>query len=210
MTDTGTGMAPDVVAKAFDPFFTTKPVGQGTGLGLSMIYGFVRQSGGQARIRSAPGQGTSVCLYLPRHRGPAEDPGTAPASPDTARAEAGETVLVVDDEPTVRMLIAEVLDDLGYTAVEAADGPAGLAVLGSDARVDLLVTDVGLPGGMNGRQLAEAARSTRPGLKVLFVTGFAEQAVLGDSRLEAGTQVLTKPFTMDALTARVRELLTTA
>ena len=207
VSDTGTGMPPDVVARAFDPFFTTKPLGMGTGLGLSMIYGFVRQSGGQARIYSEPGQGTTVRLYLPRHPGEAGEP-EPPAKPDAApRAETGWTVLVVDDEPTVRMLVTEVLHDLGYAATEAADGASGLRVLQSDARVDLLVTDVGLPGGMNGRQLADAGRTTRPGLKVLFITGYAENAVLSHGHLDPGMHVLTKPFAMDALARRIKDLI---
>ncbi len=158
VSDNGTGMTPDIVAKAFDPFFTTKPLGEGTGLGLSMIYGFVRQSGGQARIYSEVGQGTMVCLYLPRHLGEAEEPEAVPDRMQAAKARQGETVLVVDDEPTVRMLVTEVLEDLGYCALEAVDGPSGLRLLQSDARIDLLVTDVGLPGGMNGRQMADAGR----------------------------------------------------
>ena len=207
VSDTGTGMTPEVVRRAFDPFFTTKPIGMGTGLGLSMIYGFVQQSGGQARIYSEPGQGTMVCLYLPRHHGEAEaadGPGEPAAAP---RAGAGETVLVVDDEPTVRMLVTEILEELGYTAIEAADGAAGLRVLRSNTRIDLLVTDVGLPGGMNGRQVADAARVTRPGLKVLFITGYAENAVLSHGHLEPGMHVLTKPFAMEAMASRIKELI---
>ncbi|WP_246154670.1 CHASE domain-containing protein [Methylobacterium oryzihabitans] len=209
VSDTGTGMPPEVVARAFDPFFTTKPIGAGTGLGLSMIYGFAKQSGGQVRITSEVGAGTAVCLSLPRHRGEADADGPAPERRPMACADAGETVLVVDDEPTVRMLVTDVLSDLGYTAVEAADGAGGLRVLQSDARIDLLVTDVGLPGGMNGRQMADAARVGRPDLKVLFITGFAEAAVLGDGRLDAGMAVLTKPFAVDALAARIREMIAT-
>ena len=207
VSDTGTGMAPDVIAKAFDPFFTTKPIGTGTGLGLSMIYGFAKQSGGQARICSEVGRGTMVCIYLPRHLGEAEAARPAPELADVPRAEDGQTVLVVDDEPTVRMLVSEVLEDLGYTAIEAADGAAGLKVLRSDVRIDLLVTDVGLPGGMNGRQLAEAARVARSDLKVLLITGYAENAVLGHGRLDPGMHVLTKPFAMEALASRIRELI---
>jgi PAS domain S-box-containing protein len=207
VTDTGTGMPPYVIAKAFDPFFTTKPIGQGTGLGLSMIYGFVRQSGGQVRIYSEVGQGTTMCLYLPRHYGDAAAPEIQPDLADAPRAEAGETVLVVDDEPTVRMLVTEVLEDLGYAAIEAADGPSGLKVLQSDVRVDLLVTDVGLPGGLNGRQMADAARVSRPNLRVLFITGYAENAVIGDGHLEPGMQVLTKPFAMEALATRIKDLI---
>ena len=207
VTDSGTGMTPEVMTKAFEPFFTTKPIGQGTGLGLSMIYGFVKQSGGQVRIESEVGRGTTVCLYLPRHEGEADgehllsDPTQAP------RAEQGETVLVVDDEPTVRMLVTEVLDELGYTALEAADSIAGLQVLQSDVRIDLLITDIGLPGGLNGRQMAEAARERRPGLKVLFITGYAETSVLGNGRLAPGMAVLTKPFVIETLGARIREII---
>ena len=207
VTDTGTGMSPDVIAKAFDPFFTTKPIGQGTGLGLSMIYGFVRQSGGQVRIYSEIDQGTTMCLYLPRHYGAAEEPDTAPDLAAAPRAEQGETVLIVDDEPTVRLLVTEVLEDLGYTAIEAADGPSGLKVLQSNARIDLLVTDVGLPGGMNGRQVADAGRALRPGLKVLFITGYAENAAVGNGHLEPGMQVITKPFVMEVLAARIKEMI---
>ncbi|QXT36713.1 PAS domain-containing protein [Sphingomonas sanguinis] len=199
VTDTGTGMTPDVMEKAFDPFFTTKPLGQGTGLGLSMIYGFAQQSGGQVRIRSAPGEGTTVFLYLPRHHGPAEQDGENATGVPTSASGAGETVLVVDDEATVRMMIADVLRDMGYRVIEAVDSVEGLAVLRSDERIDLLVTDVGLPGGMNGRQLAEAARELRHELNVMFVTGYAENAVLNSGHLSPGMQLLTKPFTVDAL-----------
>ncbi len=210
VSDTGTGMTPDVIAKAFDPFFTTKPIGQGTGLGLSMIYGFTRQSGGQARIHSTPGIGTTVCLYLPRHEGEAV-PGTVPSALSEApRARPGETVLVVDDEPTVRMLVTDVLEELGYAAIEAEDGAAGLAVLRGPHRIDLLVTDVGLPGGMNGRQVADAARALRPGLKVLFITGYAENAVLGHGHLEPGMHVLVKPFPMELLARRIKQVVTAA
>ena len=208
VSDTGTGMPPDVIARAFDPFFTTKPLGQGTGLGLSMIYGFARQSGGQVRIYSEIGLGTMVCIYLPRHYGGEDRPDTAVGHDGEApRAVEGETVLVVDDEPTVRMLVADVLSDLGYAAIEAEDGPSGLRALQSDARVDLLVTDVGLPGGMNGRQVADAARALRPDIKVLFITGYAENAVVGNGHLDPGMEVLTKPFAIDDLAARIRRLI---
>ena len=207
VTDTGTGMPPDVIARAFDPFFTTKPLGQGTGLGLSMIYGFARQSEGQVRIYSEVGQGTTLCIYLPRHLGLAESEPDTASQADAPRAEAGETVLVVDDEPTVRMLVTEVLEDLGYTALEAADGASGLRVLHSDVRVDLLITDVGLPGGMNGRQVADAARVRRPDLKVLFITGYAENAVLGNGHLDRGMHVLTKPFAMEALASQIKDIV---
>jgi len=207
VSDTGTGMTPGVVAKAFDPFFTTKPIGQGTGLGLSMIYGFARQSGGQVRIESAPGEGATVSIYLPRHDGAAEAEAPAPQAGVLPKARAGESVLVVDDEPTVRVLVSDVLRDLGYTALEAADGAAALELLRSSARIDLLVTDVGLPGMINGRQVADAARVGRPGLEVLFITGFAEAALLSDGHLEAGMSVLTKPFTVETLAGRIRELI---
>jgi len=207
VSDTGTGMTPEVIAKAFDPFFTTKPLGVGTGLGLSMIYGFTRQSGGQVRIYSEPGEGAMVCLYLPRYRGAAEEVEAMPDLADAPRADAGETVLVVDDEPTVRMLVVEVLEELGYIPIEAADGAAGLKILQSAIPIDLLVTDVGLPGGMNGRQMADAARLVRPGLKTLFITGYAENAVVGNGHLDAGMHVMTKPFAMEALAARIRELI---
>jgi CheY-like chemotaxis protein len=205
--DTGCGMAPEVAAKAFDPFFTTKPMGQGTGLGLSMIYGFVRQSGGAAEIDTAPDLGTTVRLYLPRAQGDA----AAPDAPGVARSQAAalpeETVLVVDDEPTVRMVVAEVLTDLGYAVIEAADAEAGLALLRSNVQIDLLVSDVGLPGGMNGREMAEAARQYRPELKVLFITGFAETGTLSQDRLAPGMQVMPKPFAIEELAARIRTLI---
>ena len=206
VTDTGTGMPQHVIDRAFDPFFTTKPLGEGTGLGLSMIYGFAKQSGGQVRIHSKEGMGTTVTLYLPRHFG---DLDTQAVRGETtgSRAEVGETVLVVDDEPVVRMLIVEVLQDLGYSAIEAVDGVSGLRQIERHNRFDLLVTDVGLPGGMNGRQLADAARLRHPGLKVLFITGFAETVAAGKGVLDEGMQVMTKPFTMDALATRIRQMI---
>ncbi|WP_267359297.1 MULTISPECIES: PAS domain S-box protein [unclassified Methylobacterium] len=207
VSDTGTGMPPEVIARVFEPFFTTKPIGEGTGLGLSMIYGFAQQSGGQVRIYSEVGQGTTVCIYLPRHYGEVADDETAFPVTDLPRSEQGETVLIVDDEPTVRMLISDILEDLGYTAIEAGDSAAGLKVLQSDVRIDLLVTDVGLPGGMNGRQMADAARVARPDLKVLFITGYAENAILGNGRLAPGMAVLTKPFAIETMAARIRSMI---
>jgi CheY-like chemotaxis protein len=207
VSDAGGGMQPDVVARAFDPFFTTKPLGQGTGLGLSMVYGFAKQSGGQARIQSAVGQGTAVRIYLPRHSGVVEKTMSAGAISEAPRALHGETVLVVDDEPFVAMLITDVLEELGYAAIEASDGPAGLKVVQSDSRIDLLITDVGLPGGMNGRELAEAARAVRPDLKVLFVTGYAEGGVLGEAQMGSGMQVITKPFALETLATRIRAMI---
>jgi CheY-like chemotaxis protein len=207
VTDTGVGMTPEVVAKAFDPFFTTKPIGEGTGLGLSMIYGFARQSGGQVRIYSEVGQGTTMCIYLPRHSEDAALPDEAELETEAGPPGEGEVVLVIDDEPTIRMLVADLLTEAGYAAIEAADGPAGLKVLESNARIDLLITDVGLPGGMNGRQVADAARVSRPNLKVLFITGYAENAVIGQGQLSDGMFIMTKPFQMDLLAHRVREII---
>ena len=207
VTDTGTGMTPEVIARAFDPFFTTKPVGTGTGLGLSMIYGFARQSGGQVRIYSEVGHGSTMCLYLPRHIGDAESAEAQPELSAVTHAVQGQTVLVVDDEPLVRMLVVDVLQELGYTAIEAGDGHSGLKMLQSAARVDLLITDIGLPGGLNGRQVADAARKLRPDMKVLFITGYAENAVLSHGRIDAGMQVMTKPFAMEGLASRIQSLL---
>ena len=207
VTDTGTGMPPEVIARVFEPFFTTKPIGEGTGLGLSMIYGFAQQSNGQVRIYSEVGQGTTVCIYLPRHYGAVEDDTATEGIADLPRSQAGETVLIVDDEPTVRMLITDILEDLGYAAIEAGDSASGLKVLQSDVRIDLLVTDVGLPGGMNGRQMADAARAYRSDLKVLFITGYAENAILGNGTLPPGMAVLTKPFAMDTMAARIRSMI---
>ena len=206
-TDNGIGMTEEVARRAFDPFFTTKPLGEGTGLGLSMVYGFARQSEGDVQIQSTEGVGTTVRITLPRHDG-ASEPAEAPEPPPAmVRADAGRTVLVVDDETTVRLLITEVLEDHGYIAVGAADGAAALRVLRSDLPIDLLITDVGLPGGLNGRQVADAARSLRPGLEVLFITGYAEGTVLAGSALEEGMHVLTKPFNLDALVRRVGSLV---
>ncbi|MGN6818504.1 MAG: ATP-binding protein [Sphingomonas sp.] len=207
VTDTGTGMSPETIERAFDPFYTTKPLGEGTGLGLSMIYGFMRQSGGQVRIYSELGRGTTMTLYFPRVLSEDEDHSIGEARREALPSAEGETVLVVDDEPAVRALIADVLVDLGYNMMEASDGAAGLALLKDHAGIELLVTDVGLPKGMNGRQLADAARVERPDLKVLFITGYAENAVIGNGRLGDGMHVLTKPFAMDALANRIRELI---
>ncbi len=229
VSDTGSGMPPEVVARAFDPFFTTKPIGQGTGLGLSMIYGFVKQSDGHIAIQSEPGRGTTVRLFLPRCRGagePAADPGHDAAGQGEAgqggevqggagqgeaaqglpRAEAGETVLLVEDEHTVRHLVIDLMGELGYAVRQAADGPTGLAVVRAGGRIDLLVTDVGLPG-MNGRQFAAEARALRPDLKVLFITGYAEDASFGDGHLDPGMQMMTKPFALDALARRIRAMI---
>ncbi len=199
-------MSAETIERAFEPFFTTKPLGEGTGLGLSMIYGFARQSEGQVRIYSELGIGTTICIYLPRHHGDANLPEQDVAIA-TATTVGRGTVLVVDDEATIRHLIDEVLGEVGYTVIGAADGAAGLKILQTGTRVELLITDVGLPNGMNGRQVADAARSLRPNLKVLFITGYAENAAVGNGHLEPGMELLTKPFTLEALTAKVAGMM---
>lgn len=204
--DNGSGMAPKILAKAFDPFFTTKPIGQGTGLGLSMIYGFAQQSGGHVTIQSEPGQGTCVRLYLPRLHGTALQSHAPSHLGEAPMALAGEAVVVVEDDPAVRMLVVNVLDELGYTAHQAADARTALPLLESDLRVDLLVTDVGLPG-MNGRQLAEIARQYRPGLKVLFMTGYAQKAAERQGFLEDGMDMVAKPFSIDLLATKIRSMI---
>jgi CheY-like chemotaxis protein len=191
-------MSPEVLARVFEPFFTTKPQGQGTGLGLSQVYGFVRQSGGLVRIESAPKRGTTVRLLLPLHE-PVDLPEQPAVTPPLRVGPRG-TVLLVDDEDAVRQSAAERLRELGHTVVEARDGPEALQVLAT-ARPDLLVTDVGLPRGLNGRQVAEAARERLPGLPVLFITGYA------GTSLPPGIEVIDKPFELDALARRVQALL---
>ena len=205
VTDSGVGMSAEVAARAFDPFFTTKPIGQGTGLGLSMIYGFARQSNGHVTIESRVGLGTSVRLYLPRHHGDI-DTERALAVRAAEHAATGETVLVVEDEPVVRGVIVEMLGEQGYRTLQAVDGPSGLSILRSHERIDLLVTDVGLPG-MNGRQLADQARETRPDLKVLFITGYAESVAISDGFLQPGMEMVTKPFDLDNLSRRIRGMV---
>ncbi|MFW0885293.1 UNVERIFIED_CONTAM: response regulator [Pseudomonas sp. JL1] len=203
--DSGCGMPEAVINRAFDPFFTTKPIGQGTGLGLSMIYGFSKQSRGHVTIDSEVGKGTTVSLYLPRFVGeevhePRVDTQHAPYAQD------GETVLIVEDDPAVRVLVSAVLSELGYAFVEAADADGAVPILQSSQRIDLLISDVGLPG-MNGRQLAEIGRQIRPDLRVLFITGYAEHAAVRGGFLDPGMQMITKPFTFDLLTAKVREMI---
>ena len=205
VTDTGVGMSAEVAARAFDPFFTTKPIGQGTGLGLSMIYGFARQSNGHVTIDSKLGRGTSVKLYLPRHLGDVAAPhASAVRAPELAFT--GETVLVVEDEPVVRGVILEMLGEQGYRTLEAVDGPSGLQILRTNERIDLLVTDVGLPG-MNGRQVADQARETRPELKILFITGYAESVAISNGFLQPGMEMITKPFDLDHLAQRIRAMI---
>ena len=202
--DTGVGMSPDTLSKVFEPFFTTKPIGQGTGLGLSMIYGFAKQSRGHVRVESAENAGTTFRLYLPRYQGAVETRAVAPAR--DAATGAGETVLVIEDDSAVRLIISNVLQDLGYACVEASDGQAALPILTSNTPLDLLITDVGLPG-MNGRQIAEIARQHRPDLKILFVTGYAEHATGHAPFLARGMEMVTKPFALDALALKIRDML---
>lgn len=220
VSDTGTGMTADVIAKAFDPFFTTKPIGQGTGLGLSMIYGYIKQSGGHVAIESAVGKGTRVTLYLPRVQ-PARAEGdpcasgqkaieTDQKSSDTGQMAtprgAGESILVVEDEGGVRMVVLEVLHELGYVTHEAIDSQSALRLVDSGVRIDLLVSDVGLPG-TNGRQLAEMVRARRPGLKVLFITGYTGHAAIRAEFLGPGMDMLSKPFAIDDLAQKIQAML---
>ncbi|NYZ10923.1 response regulator [Azospirillum sp. RWY-5-1] len=207
VVDSGTGMPADVRERAFEPFFTTKPIGQGTGLGLSQIYGFARQSGGLATIRSEPGRGTAVSLHLPLvEEDGAAEPGPAEIKPEmTAAGDAG-TILVVEDEALVLMLWVAALESEGHRVLQAPDPPSALETLRSDAAIDLLVSDVGLPG-MTGPELAEEARRLRPGLKVLFVTGYAHHAALDPADFAAGTRMLGKPVALEALLAEVRSML---
>jgi CheY-like chemotaxis protein len=207
VSDTGTGMPKDVIERAFDPFFTTKPIGQGTGLGLSMVHGFAGQSGGTVRIYSEPSQGTMVCIYLPRHAGDEAREDVEGAAVEAPMAVDGPVVMLVDDEPLVRMVAAEHLEDLGYSVLEAGDAKEALQVFDSNNAIALLITDVGLPGGMNGRQLAEAVRQRRPDLEVLFITGYAENAVFNHGHLERGMHMLGKPFQMDAFATKVADLI---
>ena len=206
VTDTGIGMPPNVIDRAFDPFFTTKAAGEGEGTGLSMIYGFTRQSDGYAQIDSEVGNGTTIELYLPRYGGKISVEEAATTEKKTQLAQQGEVVLVIDDEPVVRGLIVEVLGELGYQALEAPDGSSGLALLQSLERVDLLVTDIGLPG-LNGRQVADAARAHRPELKVLFMTGYAESAAASSGFLGPGMSMMTKPFAMETFAMRIRAII---
>jgi PAS domain S-box-containing protein len=203
VSDTGIGMPPEVLEKAVDPFFTTKPVGEGTGLGLSVIYGFTKQSRGHLRIYSAEGQGTAVKLYLPRALQSAVD--LKPVALETPRGH-GETILVVEDDATVRSIISDVLQDLGYNVLTASDARIAIPLLQSKGAIDLLISDVILPH-VNGRKLAEIARASRPALKVLFVSGYSENAIVRGDLIEAGMDMLTKPFALDTLGAKVHAMI---
>ena len=203
VSDTGVGMSPELVEKVFDPFFTTKPLGQGTGLGLSMVYGFARQSGGAASIHSQVGVGTSVKLFLPTTDARPEPMSAAAVTAPRGR---GERVLVIEDDPAVRMLVREVLEELHYHAVEFADPLAAAPYLSSDERIDLMISDVGLPG-MNGRELAETARASRPDLPILFITGYAENAAIRAGFLGANMAMVSKPFSFEDLAAKVSQMI---
>ncbi|MGR3963722.1 response regulator [Pseudomonas sp. 910_23] len=205
VSDNGCGIPQHLMGRVFDPFFTTKPIGQGTGLGLSMIYGFARQSRGHVTIHSEVNKGTTVSLFLPRFIG--EPQAQEPLNPTLLPfANAGETVLIVEDDPAVRVLVSAVLKELGYGFIEAEDANTAVPIIESEQRIDLMISDVGLPG-MNGRQLAEIGRQIRPELKVLFITGYAEHAAVRGGFLDPGMQLITKPFTFDLLTATVREMI---
>ena len=206
VTDTGVGMPPEVKAKAFDPFFTTKDIGQGTGLGLSQVYGFVKQSRGHVQIYSEIGEGTTIKIYLPRHHSDASDAEEEPTQL-VARGQKSETILIVEDDDDVRNYSSETLRDLGYTVLTARNAPTALQVLDRHPEVAVLFTDVGLPGGINGRQLCEEARKLRPTIKVLFTSGYARNAIVHDARLDPGVQLLTKPFTQAALGEKLRDII---
>jgi signal transduction histidine kinase len=206
VSDTGTGMTPEVASKAFDPFFTTKEVGQGTGLGLSQVYGFIKQSGGYVKIYSEVGAGTTIKIYLPRYISADRATEEKPAAIPIARAN-GETILVVEDDADVRSSVVEILGELGYRVIEARDGLSALRQLDAYLETRLLLTDVGLPGGMNGRQLADEALRRRPGLKVLFASGYARNAIVHHGRLDPGVELIMKPFTYAELAAKVRRVL---
>jgi CheY-like chemotaxis protein len=205
VTDTGAGMDAGTVERVFEPFFTTKPVGQGTGLGLSQVYGFIRQSNGHVRIYSEVGQGTTVKLYLPRLTGSVVRPDEGPRNP--SRVGGDETILVVEDHDDLRAYAVGVLQELGYQVLEAPNGREALELLARAGRVDLLFTDVVLPDGMDGRRLANAAQQMRPDLKLLFTTGYSRNAIVHNGRLDAGVQLVPKPFTFEVLAAKVRSVL---
>jgi CheY-like chemotaxis protein len=206
VSDTGRGMSMETIAQAFEPFFTTKDIGQGTGLGLSQVYGFIKQSGGHVKIYSEVGEGTTVKLYLRRHRGTDGEVDEEEEIRALPRGR-GETVLVVEDDPDVRDYTVEIVGELGYTVLSAVDAASALRLLESHREVTLLFTDVGLPGGMNGRQLAEEALRRRPRLRVLYTTGYARNAIVHQGRLDAGVAVVFKPFTAVALAIKIHEVL---
>jgi CheY-like chemotaxis protein len=209
VSDTGTGMPEEIIARAFEPFFTTKETGQGTGLGLSQVYGFVKQSGGHVRIYSEPNEGTTVKIYLPRFldEGSKSTDQITPSALPIAAEE--EVILVVEDDEGVRANTAKMLSELGYRVLEVPDGLRALQVLNDRPDINLLFTDVGLPGGLNGRQLADRAKILRPDLRVLFTSGYARHAIVHQGRLDPGVELLSKPFTLTQLAAKIRSMLST-
>jgi CheY-like chemotaxis protein len=210
VSDNGHGMDADTLARVFEPFFTTKESGKGTGLGLSQVYGFVRQSGGHVRVYSEAGQGTTAKLYLPRCHGEAATPEPRSAAPDISLLRGTETVLVVEDDEGVRSYSSGVLRELGYNVIEASDAPTALAALTDHPQIDLLFTDVVLPGGVHGHKLAEEVRTRRPNVRVLFTSGYTRNAIVHNGRLDAGVQLIIKPFTYEDLAGRVRRVLDAA
>jgi CheY-like chemotaxis protein len=209
VTDTGSGMSPDVIAKAFDPFFTTKEVGKGTGLGLSQVYGFIKQSGGHIRIYSEVGQGTTVKIYLPRHLGPASAADAEKTETELPEAESRELILVVDDEEIVRNFSIEALMELGYAVLSAGSAAEALAIISERDDIDLLFTDIVMPE-TNGRKLSDMVQHLRPDLPVLYTTGYTRNAIVHNGILDAGVELIGKPFTIDELALKVREVLDTA
>ena len=210
VSDTGHGMTPGIVARVFEPFFTTKPDGKGTGLGLAMVFGFVKQSGGHIKIYSEPGEGTTVRIYLPRAMGAAASPAQRSGAP-VELPSGSATVLVIEDEPAVREIAVAILSDLGYRVLEAADGEEGLQVFGAHAAaVDLVLTDVVLPGSLRGREAAERIVAIRPGVKVLFMSGYTDNSIVHNGRLDDGFQLIGKPFTREQLARKVAEVIGTS
>jgi len=207
VADTGAGMDPITLDHAFEPFFTTKATGEGTGLGLSMIYGFVEQSGGHVVLDSEVGKGTTVTIYLPRCKQELRDALPAEKEPKPSGVQKGVAVLLVEDEPMVRLMLVDWLSDIGYTVLEAMSGEQGLEIVKSAAVIDLLITDIGLPGGLNGRQLADATQHLRQELKILLITGYDATAALENSQLPPGMAIMTKPFNLDAFTLKIHELM---
>jgi CheY-like chemotaxis protein len=206
ISDTGVGMSPETVARVFEPFFTTKEIGKGTGLGLSMVYGFAQQSGGHVTIYSEPGEGTSVRMYLPRAAGVgAVAESVAARLP--AQSARGETILLVEDDDLVRGHVAAQLGQLGYRVIPASDGREAIGILGSDAVIDLLFTDMVMPGGIGGRELAQQARRLRPTIRTLFTTGYSADAVVQAGRLELEAPLLSKPYRLHELADRIRDAL---
>jgi CheY-like chemotaxis protein len=206
VSDTGVGMSGDMLEKVFEPFYTTKPIGQGTGLGLSMIYGFARQSGGQVCLQSQPGQGTTVTIHLPANDAAGLEQAPAVGA---VREGKGQSVLLIEDDPSVRMMVRELLNELQYEVHEAPNADAALPILTSHCAIDLMLSDVGLPG-MNGRQLAEIARRHRPALPILFLTGYAENAAHRQDFLGEGMAMMTKPFSLEALAGKIDEMIADA